>query len=72
MQQKVRNGKTVTVFDDVEEMKWHYHARLCKDSSDNAATFITKMYELSNGKMTPKEANKQLKLIGEPCEVKVT
>jgi hypothetical protein len=74
MRKEVREGKTITVFDDVEEMKWHYHARLCKDSNDNVAVYMTKIYELSyyaNNVLTVEEANKQLKLMGEPCEVKV-
>jgi len=70
MKTEIREGKTVTVFDNVEEMKWHYHARLCKDGNDSVAVYMTKMYEL--GILTVEEANKQLKLMGEPCEVKVT
>lgn len=62
--------KTITVFNDVEEMKWHYHARLCRDSNDQKAVYMTRMYELSMGKMTAKEANKHLKIMDEPCEVK--
>jgi hypothetical protein len=68
MKETVRDGRKIIVFDNIEEMKWHFHARLCKDSSDNRAVYITRMYEL--GIKSPKEANKHLKLMGEPCEVK--
>jgi len=65
MKQIVRNGKKITVFDTVEEMKWHYHRRLCKNSSDSVAIA---MMRVSHSNDVDK-ANKHLKLLQEPCEV---
>ncbi len=63
MKQVTRNGETITIFDDIEEMKWHYHARLCKNSSDGVAKVMVEILDVA-------EANQRLKGFGEPCEVK--
>ena len=68
MRQQVRGGVEITVFDNVEEMKWYYHARLCKDSSDRAALYIHNVA----GENDVAKANEALKAFSEPCEVKVT
>jgi len=67
MQKIVRDGKTVTVFDDVEEMKWHYHARLCRNSADIMAKF---MIDFASKNVA--EANRWLKVLDSQYEVKVT
>ena len=64
MKEIIRDGKTITVFDDVTEMKWHYHARLCKDSNDNVARFMINIQDV-------KEANRWLKTFDDQYEVKV-
>jgi len=66
MKQITRKGKTVTVFDSVEELKWFYHRRLCKNSSDSVAQA---MIRVSNSNDIEK-ANQHLKLLQESCEVK--
>lgn len=33
MKKEVVDGQELTVFDDLEEMKWYYHGRLCNSSS---------------------------------------
>ena len=66
MHTEQKNGKTITIFDTVEEMKWHYHARLCKDSSDRAAQYIHHVAGLND----VAKANEALKAFSEPCEVK--
>ena len=68
MKEIIRDGKTITVFDNVEEMKWFYHARLCKDSSDRAAQYIHEVAGLND----VAKANEALKAFSEPCEVKAT
>lgn len=70
MKQIVRAGKTVTVFDDVEELKWHYHRRLCKDSSDHTAELIIRF--CGEYYADVKELNKWIKKSLEPCEVRAT
>lgn len=62
----MRDGREITVFEDVEEMKWFYHARLCKDSSDMPAQFMTS----DTFTASVKAANEMLKTLWEPCEVK--
>ncbi len=66
MKQVVREGKTITVFDDVEEMKWFYHRRLCKDSSDPIAQIMVMDETISS----VAKANERLKNCAEPCEVR--
>jgi len=66
MKQVVRDGKTITVFDNVEELKWHYHRKLCKDSGDAVATIMVNVCGLND----VDEANRHLRDFGEPCEVK--
>ena len=34
MKTEVRNGQEIMVFDDLEELKWHYHKRLCNSVSN--------------------------------------
>jgi len=63
MKTEVRDGKTITVFDNVEEMKWHYHARLCRNSADTLALFMVNIQDV-------KEANKWLKTLDNQYEVK--
>jgi len=66
MKQVKRKGKTITVFDSVEEMKWHYHRRLCKNSSDSVAQAMMRVSDSND----VAKANKHLKLLQELCEVK--
>ena len=64
MRKEIREGVEITVFDNVEELKWYYHARLCKDSADRFAEYMVAIQDVA-------KANVQLKINGEPCEVKV-
>ena len=66
MRKEVREGVEITIFDNVEELKWYYHARLCKDSSDPAALYIVHVA----GENDVAKANEALKAFSEPCEVK--
>jgi len=34
MKKELIDGKEFTVFDDLEEMKWYYHSRLCNSPSN--------------------------------------
>jgi len=75
MKTVIRDGKTILVFDDVEEMKWHFHVRLCKNAGDRTAKFMTDRYDdcstHHNRALTVQEANEWLKtLIYEFFEVK--
>jgi len=63
MHKELRDDKLVTVFDDVEEMKWFYHRKLCKNSSDTVAGLIVGVLDVNR-------ANELLRLFKEPCEVK--
>jgi len=63
MKTEIKEGKTITVFDNVEEMKWHYHARLCRNSADALALFMVNIQDV-------KEANKWLKTLDNQYEVK--
>jgi hypothetical protein len=65
MKTEVRDGKTITIFDNVEEMKWHYHARLCRNSADIMAQF---MVDFASKNVA--EANKWLKILDSQYEVK--
>jgi hypothetical protein len=70
VKQIVRNGKTITVFDNVEELKWFYHARLCKDSGDPTALLMTRPFELFTDEAKILEYLKKYEYFCEPCEVK--
>lgn len=48
MKTKIRDGEKITVFDDVEEMKWFFHTRLCKDSSDFEATWVMMYLDMTD------------------------
>jgi hypothetical protein len=64
MQKIVRDGKTIMVFDNIDEMKWHFHSRLCRNSADNLALLMVDIQDVAT-------ANKYLKTFNEPYEVKV-
>ena len=37
MKKELIDGKEISVFDDLEELKWHYHKRLCNSVSNRDA-----------------------------------
>jgi len=62
MKETVVDGKKIKLFDDVEELKWYYHTKLCK--GDVYAE------HLMNICVKEKDVNEWLECIGEPCRVK--
>jgi len=66
MKKVVRDGKKILLFDDVEELKWYYHARLCRGEDAVNAEYIM------NQCFKEKDVNKWLERINEPCRVKET
>ncbi|MCJ7431102.1 hypothetical protein MUO83_07845 [Candidatus Bathyarchaeota archaeon] len=45
MNKEVRDGVEITVFDDLEEMKWHFHKQLCNSSSMRDEDRMKSMFE---------------------------
>jgi len=68
LKSEIRDGKTIIIFDSIEEVKWYYHRKFCKDSSDQLAKY---MMETLGKIRDVAEANKLLKTFCEPYEVKV-
>ena len=63
MHQKIRENKKITVFDDVEEMKWFFHKQLCRDSTAFPASRVVEILDVD-------EVNEFFKRLNEPYEVK--
>jgi len=58
MKEVVMNGAKIKLFEDAEELKWHYHKKLCE--GDDAAEFYMNRVvdeDLAN----PKKLNEWLK-----------
>lgn len=55
------------VFDSIEDLKWFYHKKLCRNSSDKTAAYLMDAL----GKVADAvEANKLLETFKEPYRVK--
>lgn len=58
MREEIVDGKTVKVFDSVEELKWHYHDLLCHSKKCSLKFVRQKNYTiLMNRCKTVREAN---------------
>jgi len=53
----LKREKGVIVFDDAEEAKWFFHARLCKDSNDREAECLLKLFDVLKPEDWAKEFN---------------
>lgn len=61
MKTKVIDGKEIMVFDNREELKWHYHEKLCH--GDSTAEYLMDQC------VKEEDVNKWLKRMGESCRV---
>ena len=64
MKTEIEDGKTILLFDDVEELKWYYHTKLCRGEDVVTAEFIM------NHIFEERDVNALLKRFNQPCRVK--
>ena len=65
MEEVMVKGKKVMVFEDIEELKWHYHAMICKgEDSIMAEHLMNSIYEHQD------DLNYYLKEMNQPFRVK--
>jgi len=62
MKEVVVDGEKIKLFDDVEELKWHYHKELCHGDSSAEG--------LMNYCVKAEDVNEWLKRTGQPYRVK--
>jgi macrodomain Ter protein organizer (MatP/YcbG family) len=64
MEEVVIGGKKIKLFEDVEELKWYYHAKACH-GDHLAECFMDQCVK-------QEDVNEWLKRMNEPCRVKET
>jgi len=80
MKKELIDGKEFTLFDDLEELKWHYHKRLCNSVSNRDSERMRSMYDQTLAELlirvseykTVAEVNELLDSFSEPCRVRAT